>query len=190
MLFRDEFDINQDFFVGECENPKEIYVKMINSFDLDPENVPVEEPSVEDLVIEAEPEPEPEPVVEEEVEVTPPPEVEPVIVPVADDYIELPNVYFPFDKHNVRSQFFQRLDETAELLNRRSDLRVLVAGHTDAYGTNEYNIALGTRRYTEVYNYLLNKGVNPDQLEYKTLSENDPVATNRTIAGRAFNRRV
>lgn len=196
VLFRDEFDINQDFFVGECENPKEIYVKMINSFDLDPENVPVEEPSTEgiELVVEAEPEPEPEPVVVEEVEATPPPPVveepEPVVIPMANDYIELPNVYFPFDKHNVCSQFFQRLDETAELLNRRTDLRVLVAGHTDAYGTNEYNIALGTRRYTEVYNYLLNKGVNPDQLEKKTLSENDPIATNRTIAGRAFNRRV
>ena len=188
VLFRDEFDINQDFFVGECETPKEIYVKMINSFDLDPEQIDVEEPEIIEVVV-ADPEPEEVVEVVEEVEPTPSPPV-PVVAAPVDDFIELPNVYFAFNRHNIRSQFFQRLDETAELLNRRTDLRVLVASHTDAYGTNEYNIALGVRRYKEVYNYLLNKGVHPDQLEFKTLSENDPMASNRTIAGRAFNRRV
>ena len=73
---------------------------------------------------------------------------------------------------------------------RRRDLRIMVAGHTDAYGTNPYNVALGRRRYTEVYNYLINKGVNPEQLETKTFSEDIPVASNRTVQGRAFNRRV
>ena len=181
VLFRDEFDINHDFFVGECENPKMIYVKMINSFDLDPENIDVEEPEIIEPIVEAEP----EPIVVDEVK-----DVVPVIVPVAEEYLELPNVYFTFDRSNIREQFYERLDETAELLKERTDLRVLVAGHTDAYGTNEYNIALGKRRYTQVYNYLINRGVDPDQLEYKTLSENEPIATNRTIAGRAFNRRV
>ena len=66
----------------------------------------------------------------------------------------------------------------------------MVAGHTDAYGTNPYNVALGERRYTEVYNYLVNKGVNPSQLATKTFSEDIPIATNRTVQGRAFNRRV
>ena len=82
------------------------------------------------------------------------------------------------------------MNEAAELLVNNRELRVMVAGHTDEYGTNPYNVALGIRRYTEVYNYLISKGVNPSQLETKTFSEDTPITTNLTIAGRAFNRRV
>lgn len=198
VLFRDEFDVEQNFYVGCDKVEKDIYVKMINSFDLDPTNVPVEEVSTEgvEVVTEEEPEPEPEPVVvvaeDPEVEEVPVVEekAEPVAPVVTPENIELPNVFFDFDKHNVKSEFFQRLDEAAELLTRRRDLRIMVAGHTDAYGTNPYNVALGERRYTEVYNYLVNKGVNPSQLATKTFSEDIPIATNRTVQGRAFNRRV
>lgn len=200
VLFRDEFDVEQNFYVGCDKVEKDIYVKMINSFDLDPTNVPVEEVSTEgvEVVTEEEPEPEPEPepvvVVAEDPVVEEVPVVEekaePVAPVVTPENIELPNVFFDFDKHNVKSEFFQRLDEAAELLTRRRDLRIMVAGHTDSYGTNPYNVALGERRYTEVYNYLVNKGVNPSQLATKTFSEDIPIATNRTVQGRAFNRRV
>lgn len=204
VLFRDEFDIEQNFYVGCDRVEKDIYVKMINSFDLDPTNVPVEEVSTEGIqvVTEEEPEEEPAPVVivaedpveEEDPVVEEAPIAEEKSVPVAPvitpENIELPNVFFDFDKHNVKSEFFQRLDEAAELLTRRRDLRIMVAGHTDSYGTNPYNVALGERRYTEVYNYLVNKGVNPSQLATKTFSEDIPIATNRTVQGRAFNRRV
>ncbi len=195
VLFRDEFDVEQDFYIGCDRVEKEIYVKMINSFDLDPTNVPVPPVSTEGVqpVVEEEEEPIVEviaedpvvpdpPVVEEKTEALPP--------AVTPENIELPMVYFDFDKHNIKSEFFKRLDEAAELLVRRRDLRIMVAGHTDAYGTNPYNVALGRRRYTEVYNYLINKGVNPEQLETKTFSEDIPVASNRTVQGRAFNRRV
>ncbi len=199
VLFRDEFDIEQNFYVGCDRVEKEIYVKMINSFDLDPTNLPVDEVSTEgvEVVVEEEPEPvvEPAPVVVEEVVEETPPVVEEKaealpIAAVTPENIELPMVYFDFDKHNVKSDFFERLDEASELLVRRRDLRIMVAGHTDAYGTNPYNVALGQRRYTEVYNYLVNKGVNPSQLATKTFSEDIPVASNRTVQGRAFNRRV
>ncbi len=190
VLFRDEFDIEQDFFIGNCDkNEKEIYVKMINSFDLDPTNIPVDPPSIEGLTI---PEEEEEPVVE--VEEKEPEVIEPVVEAVAavvpEAFVELPNVFFDFDLHNIKPEFYQRLNEAAELLKGRSDLKVMVAGHTDAYGTDGYNIALGKRRYTEVYNYLRRKGVDADQLAVKTFSEDIPIATNRTRSGRAFNRRV
>lgn len=178
VLFRDEFDINQDFKVGCEDTPKDLYIALINSFDLDPENPDVEVVEVVEVVEEV-----------EVVEPDPTPEVEVAIVP-ANDLIELPNVYFDFDLSNVKPEFYERLDEAAELLKSRSDLRVMVAGHTDAYGTDAYNIALGQGRYTQVYNYLVNKGVNPEQLATKTFSEDSPVSTNRTISGRAFNRRV
>lgn len=199
VLFRDEFEIEQDFFIGECgRNEKEIYVKMINSFDLDPNNIPVDPPSIEGIVIPVVEEPVPE-VVEEVVALvdtvvnaseevvgaaTPPAPI------VAEDVIELPNVFFDFDKEDIKQEFVDRLNEAAELLSTRTDLRIMVAGHTDAYGTNDYNIALGKRRYTEVYNYLKARGVKESQMEVQTFSENSPIASNRTRKGRAFNRRV
>jgi outer membrane protein OmpA-like peptidoglycan-associated protein len=198
VLFRDEFDVDQNFYVGCEKDDATIYVKMVNGWDLDPTNLQIAPPSIEGIVarevIEA------EPIVEEVVEeavavVTPPvaeePKKEVVIAAVpAKKEIELPNVYFDFDRHTVKSEFFQRLDEAAELLRENRDIRIMVAGHTDAYGSNPYNVALGIRRYTEVYHYLLAKGVNASQMEVKTFSEDTPISTNRTISGRAFNRRV
>ncbi|MFT6215746.1 MAG: outer membrane protein OmpA-like peptidoglycan-associated protein [Roseivirga sp.] len=183
---------------------------MINGWDLDPTNLPVAPPLIEGIVakeiIEAEPVVEvivpvvvtaavpvvvtaavpvvvSAPVVESEKEVVI------AALPVKKE-IELPNVFFNFDRHTVKSEFFQRLDEAAQLLRENRDIRIMVAGHTDAYGTNPYNVALGVRRYTEVYQYLISKGVNVDQMEVKTFSEDTPISTNRTISGRAFNRRV
>lgn len=184
VLFRDQFDVDQNFYVGCEKNDETIYVKMINGFDLDPTNLPVDPPSIEGI----------KPKVTEEVveEVAPPAEEPKEIIAAApvEKKIKLPNVFFDFDKHNIKSEFFQRLNEAAALLVENRDLRVMVAGHTDEYGTNPYNVALGIRRYTEVYNYLISKGVNPSQLEVKTFSEDTPIATNYTIEGRAFNRRV
>lgn len=212
VLFRDEFEIEQDFFIGECgKNEKEIYVKMINSFDLDPNNITVDPPSTEGIVIPVVEEP--EPVIEEVVEeveetfetvvdtvtkVAGAPEVvkeekapEPdLIVVPKEELIELPNVFFDFDKQNIKPEFIDRLNEAAELLKRRTDLRIMVAGHTDSYGTNEYNVALGQRRYTAVFNYLKARGVDAGQMDVQTFSEDLPIASNRTRKGRAFNRRV
>ncbi len=212
VLFRDEFEIEQDFFIGECgKNEKEIYVKMINSFDLDPNNISVDPPSTEGIVIPVVEEP--EPVVEEVVEEVEEafetavdtvtkvagapvvvkeekaPEPDPIVVP-EEELIELPNVFFDFDKQNIKPEFIDRLNEAAELLKRRTDLRIMVAGHTDSYGTNEYNVALGQRRYTAVFNYLKEKGVDAGQMDVQTFSEDLPIASNRTRKGRAFNRRV
>ncbi|MGW8121988.1 OmpA family protein [Roseivirga echinicomitans] len=186
VLFRDQFDVDQNFYVGCEKNDETIYIKMINGFDLDPLNLPIDPPSVEGIKPKVT-----EPVVEEAV-VSPPVEEPKEIIAavVPDGAIKLPNVFFDFDKHNIKSEFFKRLNEAADLLVGNRELRVMVAGHTDEYGTNPYNVALGIRRYTEVYNYLISKGVNPSQLEVKTFSEDIPIASNHTLDGRAFNRRV
>ncbi len=171
VLFRDQFDVEQNFYVGCDKNDETIYVKMINGFDLDPINPPVAPPSIEGI--------------------QPVKESKEMIAPVlAENNVKLPNVFFDFDKYNIKPEFFKRLNEAAALLVENRDLRVMVAGHTDEYGTNPYNTALGVRRYTEVYNYLINKGVNANQLEVKTFSEDIPISTNKTREGRAYNRRV
>jgi len=198
ILFRDENAVGKDFLIG-CPNQEgadeRIVIKLINSFDLDPSAISVEPPKVEiveEEVVEPEPEAEPEEVVVIE-EVKADEEPDKIIVPIVMatlDEIELPTVYFDFDKHNIKEEFFKRLNEAAVLLKDRADLRVFVGGHTDNYGTDDYNVALGQRRYDEVYNYLVDKGVDPDQLETGTYGEKDPAQNNRTRRGRALNRRV
>ncbi len=198
ILFRDQTDIEHDFRIGDCADPTpDIYLSLINSYELDPLNLDVPAPATDDLLIEVATE-EIVAVVEEEAPVEEVVVVEevaeeapnPVVVAAAIPDIKLPNVYFDFDKSIVKEEFFKKLDDAAELLKDRTDLRVMVAGHTDNYGDNPYNIALGDRRSKAVMKYLIDKGVDPDQLESSTFSEDIPIATNRTRQGRAFNRRV
>jgi outer membrane protein OmpA-like peptidoglycan-associated protein len=193
ILFRDENDVGRDFLVG-CPNPEgsdeRIIIKLRNAFDLDPSAIMVEAP----IVIAAIPEPESVTevieVVEEVKEEAPVVVAAPVITALPALEIELLIVYFDFDLYNIQGEFHQRLNEAAELLIDRTDLRVFVGGHTDNYGTDDYNVALGQRRYDAVYNYLVDKGVDPSQLETGTYGEGVPAQNNRTRQGRALNRRV
>lgn len=104
--------------------------------------------------------------------------------------IELPMVFFDSDKSKVKAEFYERLDEGAALLMDKTELRILVAGHTDSYGDYQYNVALGLRRSKAVMDYLIAQGVDENQLETGTFSEDVPIASNKTIQGRAYNRRV
>jgi len=184
ILFRDETDVGKDFLIG-CPNPsgsdERIIIKLENSFDLDPSAINVEAPEIVEVVV-AE--------VVEVVESEPVEAPAPVIVALPAVDFELPTVYFDFDKQNIKQEFNQRLNEAAELLMDRTDLRVLIGGHTDNYGTDEYNVALGQRRYDAVRDYLIAKGVDPGQLETGTYGETTPAQNNTTRQGRALNRRA
>lgn len=185
VLFRDSFDIEHDFLVGECAaaGVEDIYLTMINSYDLDPTMIETEAPSTEGLLIEEEviTEETPLPVVDEE---------KPAVAVAALPALELPMIFFDFDKSVVKEEYFERLNKAASLLKDRTDLKILIAGHTDSHGTNLYNTGLGKKRYEAVYRYFVNKGVSTEQLEVRSFSENVPIASNRTRQGRAYNRRV
>lgn len=195
ILFRDQNDIEHDFRIGDCADSKpEVYLSLINSYDLDPLNIDVPEPSVEGLLIEVATEEVITQVEDEQIFVNEAPIDEKsskaVVAVMAIPDIKLPIVYFDFDKSIVKEEYFKKLNAAAELLKERTDLKVLVAGHTDDYGENPYNISLGEKRSKAVIKYLIDKGVDPDQLVGDTFSEDIPIASNRTRQGRAFNRRV
>ena len=67
---------------------------------------------------------------------------------------------------------------------------ISVEGHTDAYGSDEYNQGLSERRARSVANYLTKLGVDRKRMSTVGLGEKYPVATNKTAAGRELNRRV
>ncbi|HOE39436.1 MAG TPA: OmpA family protein [Bacteroidales bacterium] len=88
-------------------------------------------------------------------------------------YVE--NVFFDFDKYNVKSQYNSDLDKLANWLNENPEAELKISGHTDHYGTEEYNMGLSKRRAESVQKYLLNKGVKKSQLVITYHGESQPL---------------
>lgn len=106
--------------------------------------------------------------------------------------IVLRGVYFDFDRADIRPDSRPVLDEAAEIVTAARDEieQLVVEGHTDALGTDEYNQALSIRRAEAVFRYLVNQGVPPELMRIEGYGESRPVASNEDEEGRAQNRRV
>ncbi len=83
-------------------------------------------------------------------------------------------IYFAFDSFALTPQSQETLNRKAEVLNSNRSLKVLVEGHTDERGTEEYNLALGERRAQAAYKYLTLLGVGANQLETISYGEERP----------------
>ena len=83
--------------------------------------------------------------------------------------------------------YFQRL---ADILNENRGVKLVIMGHTDAVGTEEYNYGLASRRAMALKEYLIKIGVEPTRIGTEQFGEDLPLAPNRTEAGRAINRRI
>jgi OOP family OmpA-OmpF porin len=118
----------------------------------------------------------------------PPPPPPPAPAPV-EEKIVLNGIRFDFDKSNIKDEFVPVLDEAAEILKKHPDKKVVVEGHTDSIGSDDYNEKLGMRRAEAVKAYLVDKGVAADNLSTESFGESKPVADNDTKEGRAMNRR-
>jgi outer membrane protein OmpA-like peptidoglycan-associated protein len=109
--------------------------------------------------------------------------------------IVLPEVYFEFNKSDIKPESYGVLDGGAETIKTvfagNPDVKIEVAGHTDSKGSDEYNLNLSNKRANAVKDYLvINHNLNPDRLMARGYGESRPVASNDTDAGRAKNRRV
>lgn len=104
--------------------------------------------------------------------------------------IKLNNIYFDFDKYEVKQESYLEMDRVVEFLNQNPAIKVEISAHTDASGSDEYNMSLSQKRAQSVVDYLINKGINSERLIAKGYGETKPVADNETEEGRAKNRRV
>lgn len=105
--------------------------------------------------------------------------------------IDLKGVNFDFDKATLRPDAITILDEAASILQKYPQLRVEVAGHTDAVGAENYNQGLSERRARAVYDYLVGKGIDASRMVGPTgYGEARPIDSNDTAEGRARNRRT
>jgi outer membrane protein OmpA-like peptidoglycan-associated protein len=82
------------------------------------------------------------------------------------------------------------LNKLYKFLVDNAGLKIEISGHTDNVGTEQYNVELSEKRARSVYNYLIDKGIDPKRLSYEGYGESDPIATNETEEGRAKNRRT
>ena len=105
--------------------------------------------------------------------------------------VRLNNIFFDFDKYELKVASFPELNRIVELMNKIEELKISVEGHTDNVGTDRYNIGLSERRAKAVVNYLVKEGVSTDRLHSKGWGKSKPIASNDDeIGGREFNRRV
>ncbi len=104
--------------------------------------------------------------------------------------VSLADILFDFDKATLKRDVEFNLVKVATILNQFGEMKVLVEGHTDAIGTDEYNLGLSKRRAQAVYDFLVSQGVAADRLTWEGYGESRPVADNDTEEGRQKNRRV
>jgi len=104
--------------------------------------------------------------------------------------VRLNNVFFDFDKSNLRPESFVELDRVVKLLKDNPAIEIEMSAHTDSYGTDEYNFKLSDSRARSCMEYILSKGIAPNRITSKGYGESQPVATNDTDEGRQLNRRV
>ncbi|MGD1892182.1 MAG: OmpA family protein [Cyclobacteriaceae bacterium] len=97
---------------------------------------------------------------------------------------------FDVNSDELRSATKEDLSEMAETLKKYDDTNILIEGHTDSTGSEEYNQNLSEKRASSVACYLSSLGVANNRLITEGYGEEQPVAENDTQAGRQQNRRV
>jgi len=136
--------------------------------------------------------------VEKPAEVAPPPSIEepkPIVEqpPVVEEKaaeIALGDVFFDYDKYSIKEEYKAVLIKNAELLMASPSKKLLVEGHCDERGTNEYNMALGEKRAKAVIDFYRTYGVKPDRLAMISYGEEKPFDMGHDEAAWAKNRRA
>jgi outer membrane protein OmpA-like peptidoglycan-associated protein/tetratricopeptide (TPR) repeat protein len=105
--------------------------------------------------------------------------------------LRLKNVFFDFDKSELKQESTAELNRLVKLLGEYPNVKIQLEGHTDSYGSDEYNQALSERRVIAVKEYLISHGVPAATITGVIgFGESKPIDTNDTDEGRANNRRV
>jgi peptidoglycan-associated lipoprotein len=102
----------------------------------------------------------------------------------------LGNIYFDFDKSNIRPKEREILKEHAAWLTKNKDYKVLISGHCDERGTTEYNLALGERRAAETKKFLVSLGVEESRINTISFGKERPADPGHSEEAWAKNRRA
>ena len=116
---------------------------------------------------------------------------------VSNKEVKFNNIYFDYDKYNLRLESMDELDNISNVLRENNEIKIEIGGHTDNIGSYAYNLILSLNRAKSAYNYFVkNKKIDKNRLVYKGYSKSVPMADNENHdgvdnpVGRQLNRRV
>ncbi len=101
----------------------------------------------------------------------------------------LNDVFFDFDKSLIRSDAKVALGNNIKWLKTNAGVRIVVEGHADERGTNEYNLALGNRRAKAVQDYVVAGGINRNRISTISYGEERPFVVGHDESAWKWNRR-
>jgi outer membrane protein OmpA-like peptidoglycan-associated protein len=99
-------------------------------------------------------------------------------------------IYFDVDKDTIKASSKTTLNNAVKVLKEFPDVNVEVSGHTDTDGDRDHNVDLSRRRAEAVKKYLVDAGIDEKRLSTRGAGPDEPIADNKTKAGKALNRRI
>jgi outer membrane protein OmpA-like peptidoglycan-associated protein len=112
-------------------------------------------------------------------------------VPKVGEKVVLKGIYFDFNSAVIKPTSYPVLDDAAKVFKAKPKMRVEISGHTDSIGSDSYNQKLSYQRANAVRDYLIRfHSIDPSRLIAVGYGETQPIADNRTKAGRDLNRRI
>jgi peptidoglycan-associated lipoprotein len=108
-----------------------------------------------------------------------------ILLTPIDKPIELPNIFYDFNKWDLRPESMVSLDKLVETLNDNPNVTIELMSHTDSRDTEEYNLALSQKRAQSVVQYLIEKGIDPERLTAKGYGESEPKVVDASVVNQA-----
>jgi outer membrane protein OmpA-like peptidoglycan-associated protein len=104
--------------------------------------------------------------------------------------VNMPDVLFDTGQYTLKPAARERLARISGIIGAYPDLKLQIEGYTDSIGSDEYNQRLSEKRAGSVRDYLVDSGVSINNVMAQGMGKSDPIADNKTAAGRKLNRRV
>jgi outer membrane protein OmpA-like peptidoglycan-associated protein len=99
-------------------------------------------------------------------------------------------ILFGFDSSTLRPEARENLEKLTTIINRDDDTILMIVGHTDSTGDENYNLSLSERRARSAADYMISQGLDQSRIDIEGRGEHEPIADNSTEAGQQENRRV
>lgn len=112
------------------------------------------------------------------------------VVETKPGLVAIENIHFDFDQYSIRDDAKPVLRGVSNWLTKNKSAKMLLEGHCDERGTNEYNLALGERRAKSTRDYLVSSGITKDKMEMVSLGEERPLCKEQNEECWQKNRRV
>ena len=107
-----------------------------------------------------------------------------------DGLTSLTDINFNLNESKIKPNFYAVLNEVVALLKANPNSKIVLEGHTDSSGEDDFNKLLSEKRTQSIRAYLLANGVDPNRVLFGSFGESKPKFLNTTTNGRSLNRRV